>query len=689
VLDTSTGTKTDTPIAITPLNVQVVTQQVLQDQQILSLGQALKNVSGVSTGSGGAANNGQSYSTLVLRGFQTDAHFRDGIRLDSFAGDSGTSSLQFANVDSISVLKGPAAVLYGAVEPGGIVNVTTKQPLTIPYASVEQQTGSYGLGRTSIDTTGPLSAGGHLLYRLNASYESDNSFVDYVHNADAFVAPVLRWVPSANSQVTLEYEYHHLNLGQNFGFMPLLDGAPVNASLHLNYGDFSPDVEVTNFWGLTWDQTFKSGWKLRTRLVSNSSNTDGAGIIPEAVSDNVATASSIGVGRGINNVVNHNMMWTATTELSRHFAPAGGVGQTLLVGADFVHYGADGAIRQAGEIDTNISYVDLFNPVNPGTPFSGPTTPLLSDSGTNASLGVYAQDQLVFPGNVFLLAGARFQGLHQTSDVVFPQAPAPASQPKVDAGALTPRIGLLWQPRPFLSLYGNYAQNFGPNQLGDITAAGNTVPPTTATQWEVGAKGSLLNNRLTTTIAYYDIIKTNIPTPDLANPAFVTVTGAARSSGLEFDLQGTLAPTWQAIANYAITNTRVLQSNDPNNPPGSPVGGIPRYLAHLWLTHEFGIAARGFKAGAGIDVNGPQPYSYAGGSGLFIPSHAVVDAMAAYTFALGRDKVRAQLNATNLFNRRYFSDVQVPGFAAVPPYTAITALYGEPFRINAALTWQK
>ncbi len=317
-LDTSTATKTDTPIMVTPLDVQVVTQQVLQDQQVVNIGQAIRNVSGVNVGAGGAADNGQPFSSIFLRGFVTDAHFRDGIRIDSFGGDSNTFGLQFANVESVDVLKGPAAVLYGAVEPGGIVNVVTKQPLTSPYYEVEEQAGSYDSTRTSFDATGPLAGDGHLLYRLNASFANSASFVNYVYQNDAFVAPVLRWNVDPATQFTFEYEYHHLNFGQNYGFVLELNGSPVNPSIAANYGDVSSEIEVSNFFALTWSQLMHGGWNVKSRLVFNNTYTDGAGIIPSIISKVQTMPSGLGVGRGINSVHNTDDMWTPTTDFTKH-----------------------------------------------------------------------------------------------------------------------------------------------------------------------------------------------------------------------------------------------------------------------------------------------------------------------------------------------------------------------------------
>jgi len=139
----STGTKTNTPVMDTPLNVQSVSQQVLRDQQAITLGDALQNVSGVSATDGAFALTGLGSSGLLVRGFIQQTYYRDGFRLDStYLGTGfGSNGVQLANIASVDVLKGPGAVLYGLVEPGGIVNLVTKQPLRDTYYAVEKQIG--------------------------------------------------------------------------------------------------------------------------------------------------------------------------------------------------------------------------------------------------------------------------------------------------------------------------------------------------------------------------------------------------------------------------------------------------------------------------------------------------------------------------------------------------------------------
>ena len=198
--DATTGTKTDTPIMETPLNVQVITKQVMRDQQVIQLDQALRNVSGVTTTKIVAGGFSQQ---IFLRGFPTTAIFRNGFRMDNGESDYGNNQ-QFANVESIEVLKGPAAILYGRVEPGGMINVTTKKPLATPYYSLNQQFGSYNLYRTSIDATGPVTKDNTLQYRMNASYQNNGSFRDLVYGENIFLAPVLKWNINPRTQATLE-----------------------------------------------------------------------------------------------------------------------------------------------------------------------------------------------------------------------------------------------------------------------------------------------------------------------------------------------------------------------------------------------------------------------------------------------------------------------------------------------------
>ena len=159
--NTTTATKTDTPIMQTPMSIQVVPRAVMDDQQVISLKDALQNVSGVQW----SPVEGNLYENFVLRGFDANSStLRNGIRESSFSAET-------ANIAHIEVLKGPSAMLYGRVEPGGIINRVTKDPLFTPYYSVQQQFGSFSNYRTTVDATGPISS--EVAYRFNMAYQNN------------------------------------------------------------------------------------------------------------------------------------------------------------------------------------------------------------------------------------------------------------------------------------------------------------------------------------------------------------------------------------------------------------------------------------------------------------------------------------------------------------------------------------
>ena len=158
-----------------------------------------------------------------MRGFASQTFYRNGFRLLQ-----GSASRDMSNVEAVEVLKGPAAILYGLNEPGGMVNVITKQPLATPYYSVNQQFGSYDMYRTTVDATGPVAGNKDVLYRMNLSYQNNNSFRDLVSNENIFVNPQLKWIISPKTQVTAEMEYQHKNFTTDTGYIPILNGQLLN-----------------------------------------------------------------------------------------------------------------------------------------------------------------------------------------------------------------------------------------------------------------------------------------------------------------------------------------------------------------------------------------------------------------------------------------------------------------------------
>ncbi|TXI39073.1 MAG: TonB-dependent receptor [Nitrosomonas sp.] len=232
--NTSTATKTNTPVMETPFSVQSLPRQVLQDQQAIRLDSVLQNVSGVTqmpTNQGGSDG-------FLIRGFSSDTTYRNGVFMPNSLG-GGTVKREMANIEEIQVLKGPGSILFGRADPGGIINTVTKQPLATPYYSLQQQAGSFDFYRTKVDATGPLTKDDRLLYRFNLSYENSASFRDFVNTRSVFIAPVVRFNISPQTQITAELEYQSFknvadpgipNRGNRPADVPrnLFSGEPIN-----------------------------------------------------------------------------------------------------------------------------------------------------------------------------------------------------------------------------------------------------------------------------------------------------------------------------------------------------------------------------------------------------------------------------------------------------------------------------
>ena len=599
----SVGTKTDTPVMDTPLNVQSVTQQVLQDQQATTLAQALQNVSGVSVAPGISSNLGGFVSSgIYVRGFLSGTYYRDGFRVDSsLSGFDAVGDRQLANIASVDVLKGPGAILYGLVEPGGIVNLTTKEPLNAPYYAVEQQVGSLGLYRTTVDSTGPLTKDGSLLYRMNMSYENNGApfgaFVDNTHSQNIFMAPVLKWNIDAATWVKLEAEYSDYRNKLFTPFDPVFNGAFLNIPRNTNYGDSPSYRQSSLFTALTWSHEFDKDWSIKQQVAFDHVQANPTSVLAQYAFNAFNNPSALPfpvVGQLVESIPFSQQVYSTNIDLKGHLNTFGAE-HTLLLGGDIYRttYASPNNVPISGT-----PLVSLINPVQPGVPpVTCPCFPFATYD-TQDTQGLYLQDQVKLPYNFLVLAGARYQYIRQTSEsgsALDDLNNSSTPSPPLVARKLTPRFGLLWRPQEWLSLYGNYTEGFGPNFQGTIYP-GTLPAPTSARSWEAGAKLELFDGRLRASADYFELIKTNVPFGDPEHPGYVLLVGEARSTGPEVDIQGEILPGWRVIATYTNDDVRITKGSQGQNGGGGQAGGlsvgdrfpfVPRNKASLWTTYEF------------------------------------------------------------------------------------------------------
>lgn len=262
-------------------------------------------------------------------------------------------------------------------------------------------------------------------------------------------------------------------------------------------------------------------------------------------------------------------------------------------------------------------------------------------------LGIYLQDQIQVFDNLNLLVGLRYDTVEQRVDNV-PALFYPDGDLTQNDDALTPRVGIVYQPSEDLSLFASYSQSFNPN-VDEVAADGNPLEPERGEGFEVGIKAEL-SDALIATLAYFDITKQNVATqdPDFPGLGVSIATGEQQSRGFEFDVTGQILPGWNIIASYAYTDAEV--SEDETIPIGNQLPGIPLHNANIWTTYEIQDGnLQGLGFGIGFNYIGERQGDFI--NSFEADNYFLTNAAVFYR----RDNWRLALNFKNLFDVNYTS----------------------------------
>ncbi|MEH2387093.1 MAG: TonB-dependent siderophore receptor, partial [Nostoc sp.] len=622
VPETSTATKTDTPLRDIPQSIQVVPRQVLEDRKVRSVNEAVETVSGVVDG---GSNFGAPSGGRVIRGFVQNGNFRNGYRDTN---DSFTLT-GIGTIEQVEVLKGPASVLFGAVEPGGIVNVITKQPLSEPYYSLGFEAGNFGYYQPSIDFSGPLNAEKTVLYRFIASYQSSESFQDFVKTDITTIAPSITLKLGDRTDLNLYYEYTNYNGYPNeSGSWFFSDGSFLPRSLFLGYPDLTFIDAKTQKFGYTLNHKLSDNWQIRNNFAVATTRTrdafaGGADIVDDRLLIGISAERR---GYSIDN-------YFGQIDLLGKFK-TGSISHQLLVGFDF---NRNVQIFESTIADSALPNLDIFNPdYNISNPVYIPNYSF--DSSTQ-SYGAYLQDQISILDSLKLLIGGRLDWVSQN------QTSSGIDSPEQNDSAFSPRIGLVYQPSKSVSLYTSYSQSFLPTS--GFNPDGRAFKPTKGTQYEAGIKADFLDGKLSTTLAAYQITKTNVTIQDQNNRDFQIQVGEQRSRGIELDIAGEILPGWKVIGSYAYTDAEVTEDIDIS--VGNKLLGVPENQASLWTTYEIQKGSlKGLGFGLGLFYVGER--AALSDNSVELPNYLRTDAAIYYR----RDHLNAAINIRNLFDTDYF-----------------------------------
>jgi len=636
----SSAGRTDTPIMETPMAIQVVPKAVIHDQQAIQVGDAIKNVSGVFQGQsfGGFAE------TFLIRGFSTNFNnYLDGFRWPA-------SRLTLANAERVEVVKGAAANLYGRIEPGGMINIVTKRPQATPYYALEQQFGSYDLYRTTADATGALNKDGSLLYRLNIESLNKNSFRDFVFTDRVFIAPSLTWLISDRTQLDLDFMYSDEDAQEDYGVVASsLTRRPVGIPISRYLNEPSTDKSNTTLYNtaLTLSHAFNDDWKVKARFNYLNRNTVDPQIYGVFWDDNPSSPTYGDMTRDAYFSFGASETYYGNVNLSGHFTALGAEHQTLV---GWEHYSGDSTLHtQSDPVNWGGSTINIFHPVYQPTDYSKLPNHYQDGSGSHSN-GVYFQDQITLFGKLHILGGGRYDWIADVSSGYAEVSPAAAAANlKTTANeGFSPRVGLLYQPWQWLSLYGNYVESLGSaNGANDIH--GKLLDPQKGEQYEAGFKTAFFDGRMTSSVAFYQLTKKNMAVGIPGKP-YSEAIGEARSQGVEIDISGQLTESLSVIGSYAYTDALIVKSD---NNQGNQLWNVPRNAGSLWAKYDLQqTALRGLSVGAGVYF---QDQKQGNNANIYqLPGWGRIDALLKYTLPVARAKTTLQFNVENLLDHSYY-----------------------------------
>ncbi|EIK93357.1 TonB-dependent siderophore receptor [Pseudomonas sp. M47T1] len=624
----STASKSDVPLKEEAQTVNVVPHQTLADYSVKSLDDVTRFISGASQGN----TLGNTKDSVVKRGFGTNddgSILRDGVK-------SILSTNFDATTDHVEVLKGPASLLYGAMDPGGLINVVSKQPQYVQSTTLSGSAYSEGGGDLGLDTTGPIGDTG-LAYRLVAERKSEDYWRNYGVEQHTLVAPSLSWTGDRAS-LNLAYEYNDYTSPFDRGTM-FVNGHPADVSYKKRLDEkWAKTVGIAQSVTARFEYQLSDDWKTRVTYGWNEDRYSLAIANPTALSASGVVTRQANGGHYDYETRYASWDFIGTQQLF-------GQEHDVLVGVD---QEAEDRYRGKTYRNTAQSGFDIYSPSYGSLAEPSVVNKSTSDLTNQLnSTSLYVKDNWHLNDRWILVFGGRYQ--HYDQYIAQGMGSARAVSLDSNGDAAVPMLGLVYKASDALSLYGNYSRSFVPNTTVDDS--GKTFDPEEGRSYEVGAKYDIAPG-LNLNLAVYDIVKKNVVTTSTVDGESVSeAAGKVGSRGVELDVTGRIAERWDMVGTYAYDHTEIL--DDPTD-QGNRLSQAPAHTASLYLTHHLRVPSQygDWHAGAGAHYVGERAGD--NGNSYYLPSYTVADAFLRWDVPVAGYKTHLQLNVDNLFNKEYY-----------------------------------
>lgn len=648
------STKSNLSVMETPQPIAIVTHEIIEQQQAKQLSDVIKNVNGIYLTSA----RGGSQDSFGGRGFTfgNDNIFKNGARVNSgvFPEVSG--------LERVEVLKGSNAMLYGNVGPGGIVNLITKKPKFEFGGAVGFSAGSWNSYKPTVDIYGPLSK--NIAFRVNGAYEYAESFRDVVESKKNYFNPSFLFNLSENTQLIVEGDYLYHTFTPDFGIGSVTDNSTGISRL-------ATEIGRNQFLGTNWQ--YQTNQQATTDVILNHkiNNNWSLNAVASYQSYTKDYFSTERVQWGYSSAAGGNLNPTWTRPVGKSYNEQNYTSLQVNLNGEFktgsfnhkVLIGADGDYGQADAISYKLTPASLgvLQLNDPSTWTNDAQMPNADKTYRRRiptrRLGVYVQDLVELTKSIKLLAGLRYSYLTngQSSDNIFMQGVIlPAVSARTEDNALSPKVGLIYNPNENLSVFATYTNSFVPNAGFDFNDH-SALKPSTVDQYEIGVKKNLWNNAVAVNLTAYQINNNNTYTTPLgtSDSTLKSYAGAVRSRGVELDITGNPLTNLSLIGGVSYNNAVYTKTPDKGFVEDQRLVRTPAVTANASAFYRFTTFAKGLKIGATAFYTGDRKAGWNDVKGQTQSTRMIdVDGYTTVDFSVGYEwkKFMIQGKAGNLFD---------------------------------------
>jgi len=626
---TSLATKSNTLIMNIPGQVTIITKELAEDQGATWLGQALLYVPGITVQQGEGHRD-----QITFRGQETTADFFvDGVR------DDIQTFRDLYNAETVEVLKGPLAMIFGRGGGGGVINRVTKRADGIPVYEGTVQLGSYSRKRVTADVGQAVTQ--DFAVRLNAMYEDSDTFRDFSFLERYGINPTVGFKLGDKTTLHMSYEYkvHDQNVDRGG---PSINGRPFAYPIETFFGQ--PFASFTDFDGHIATATFQHKTHFGLQIRNHTFYADYYKLYQNIFPDSAVN----GPGPGLVELdgyqsITERQNFVNQTDFAYSFNTHSHVRHTIVAGTEVVVQDND-EFRNLPTFDTPNSGIFSVNvPASSPTTFRSvfynrPSRRRFTDLNT---FSAFFQDQVEITPYFEVIGGVRYVRF----DVDLANTIDGFTSDRVD-NVWSPRIGAVIKPVDHLHFYLSYSKSFLPqngDNFGQLTVAAADLEPEEFENYEGGFKWTIAP-RLLMQGAIYQLDRQNQRVT--VGPDEFAAVGLTRTRGGELEISGYITDDWQAFGGYALTESEILNAGANITRVGNSIESVPLHSFSMWnkyqLSQEWGV---------GLGVIHQSSWFAAANNAVKVPGYTRFDGAIYYDYD---EHWSAQLNVENLFNTEYW-----------------------------------